>query len=162
MARAREETRGHPLGRFVERRARVGSAHCAAPAPFTVDIVVEGRRQQVRALALLVTNNRFAADWRRPRLDEGVLELHLVEDEGALTKLKASAALLTGAWRDERRPQHRGERHHHHEPAPAHVRLDRRRTRARAPSVALSLASCARSTVLSVDAGSRRLRFSLT
>ena len=100
MARAREETRGHPLGRF----ASVVLASFRAlrrTGPFTADIVVEGRRQQVRALALLVTNNRFAADWRRPRLDEGLLELHLVEDEGALTKLKASAALLTGAWRDE-------------------------------------------------------------
>lgn len=100
MARAREEVRGHPLGRL----AGVVLASFRAlrrTGPFTVDIVVEGRRQQVRALALLVTNNRFAADWRRPRLDEGVLELHLVEDEGALTKLKASTALLTGAWRDE-------------------------------------------------------------
>lgn len=100
MARAREEVRGHPLGRF----AGVALAWARAlrrTGPFTADIVVEGKREQVRALALLVTNNRFAADWRRLRLDEGVLELHLVEDEGALTKLNASAALLTGAWRDE-------------------------------------------------------------
>lgn len=100
MARAREEVRGHPLGRF----AGVALAWFRAlrrTGPFTADIVVEGKREQVRALALLVTNNRFAADWLRPRLDEGLLELHLVEDEGALTKLKASAALLTGAWRGE-------------------------------------------------------------
>ena len=101
MARAREEVRGHPLGRFAD--VILASARALRrTGPFTADIVVEGRREQVRALALLVTNNRFAADWLRPRLDEGVLELHLVEDDGALTKLKASAALLTGAWRDER------------------------------------------------------------
>ena len=100
MARAREEVRGHPLGRFASVvLASVRALH--RTGPFTADIVVEGKREQVRALALLVTSNRFAADWRRPRLDEGMLELHLVEDEGALTKLKASAALLTGAWRDE-------------------------------------------------------------
>lgn len=100
MARAREEVRGHPLGRFVS-VALAWSRALRRTGPFTADIVVEGKREQVRALALLVTSNRFAADWRRQRLDEGVLELHLVEDEGALTKLKASAALLTGAWRDE-------------------------------------------------------------
>jgi diacylglycerol kinase family enzyme len=27
--------------------------------------------------------------------------LHIVEDQGALTKLKAGAALLTGSWREE-------------------------------------------------------------
>jgi diacylglycerol kinase family enzyme len=63
--------------------------------------VIDGRHERVTALAALVTNNRFAADWRRPRLDEGLLELHLVEDQGALTKLKAGAALLTGAWREQ-------------------------------------------------------------
>ena len=100
MARAREEVRGHPFGRFAD--VILASARALRrTGPFTADIVVEGRREQVRALALLVTNNRFAADWQRQRLDEGMLELHLVEDEGVLTKLKASAALLTGAWRDE-------------------------------------------------------------
>jgi len=100
MARAREETRGHPLGRFAgvviawTRALRRTSA-------FATDVVVEGKREAVTALAVLITNNRFGADWLRPRLDEGTLEMHLVEDEGALTKLKASAALLTGAWREE-------------------------------------------------------------
>ena len=100
MARAREEVRGHRLGRS----AGVVLAWMRAlrrTGPFTVEIVIDGQRETVRALAVLVTSNRFAADWLRPRLDEGVLELHFVEDEGALTKLKASAALLTGAWRGE-------------------------------------------------------------
>jgi diacylglycerol kinase family enzyme len=100
MARAREEVRGHPLGRFVSFvlawfRALIRTA------PFTIDIVLDGRSERVQALAVLVTNNRFGADWRRARLDEGVLEMHIVEDRGTLTKLKASAALLTGAWRTE-------------------------------------------------------------
>jgi len=100
MARAREEVRGHPLGRlagvlFAWWRALRRSA------PFSIDIVIDGRREQVTALAALVTNNRFAPDWRRPRLDQGCLELHIVEDQGALRKLRAGAALLTGAWREE-------------------------------------------------------------
>jgi len=100
MARAREEVRGHPLGRL----AAVLLAWLRAlrrTAPFSIDIAVDGKRERVTALAALVTNNRFASDWRRPRLDEGVLEMHIVEDQGTLTKLKASAALLTGAWREE-------------------------------------------------------------
>lgn len=100
MARAREEVRGHPLGRL----ASVVLAWFRAlrrTTPFTIDVAIDGRRERVTALAALVTNNQFAADWRRPRLDQGQLELHIVEDHGALTKLKAGAALLTGAWREE-------------------------------------------------------------
>ena len=100
MARAREEIRGHPLGRL----ASVVLAWLRAlrrTTPFSIDVVIDGRRERVTALAALVTNNRLAPDWRRPRLDDGLLEMHIVEDHGALTKLKAGAALLTGSWRDE-------------------------------------------------------------
>ena len=100
MARAREEVRGHPFGRL----AGVLLAWFRAlrrTAPFDIDIVIDGQRERVTALAALVTNNRFAPDWRRAQLDEGVLEMHIVEDQGTLTKLKAGAALLTGAWRAE-------------------------------------------------------------
>ena len=100
MARAREEVRGHPLGRLVS----IVLAWLRAlrrTTPFSIDVVIGGRRERVTALAALVTNNRFAPGWRRPRLDEGLLEMHIVEDHGALTKLKAGAALLTGTWRDD-------------------------------------------------------------
>ena len=100
MARAREEVRGHKLGRLVG----VGLAAIRAlrrTNPFTLDIRTENRREHVEALAVLVTNNRFGPDWRRPVLDEGVLEIHIVEHAGALSKLKASANLLTGAWRND-------------------------------------------------------------
>jgi diacylglycerol kinase family enzyme len=100
MARAREEVRGHPLGRFFG-LALAWFRALVRTGPFTIDVVLDGQREKVTALAVLITNNRFAADWRRPRLDEGVLEIHLVEDRGTLTKLKASAALLTGSWRTE-------------------------------------------------------------
>jgi diacylglycerol kinase family enzyme len=100
MARAREEVRGHPLGRL----ASVLLAWFRAlrrTTPFSIDVVIDGQRERVTALAALVTSNRLAPDWRRPRLDEGMLEMHIVEDHGALTKMKAGAALLTGLWRDE-------------------------------------------------------------
>lgn len=99
MARAREEVRGHPLGRL----ASVGLAAVRAlrrTGRFALEIAVDGRQERVDALAVLVTNNRFTAEWRRPRLDAGLLELHIAEDAGAMGLLKASADLLTGAWRD--------------------------------------------------------------
>ena len=111
-------------------------------APFSIDIVVDGRRERVTALAALVTNNRFAPDWRRPRLDEGVLEMHIVEDQGTLTKLKAARrAAHRRVARRAGHPQHRGARDHGREPAPAHPCVDRRRAGARAAAAALSRAA---------------------
>lgn len=100
MARAREEVRGHRLGRLVG----VGIAAIRAlhrTAPFELDIRTESRREHVQAVAVLITNNRFGPDWRRPVLDEGVLEIHIAEHAGALSKLKASANLLAGTWRND-------------------------------------------------------------
>jgi len=100
MARAREEVRGTKFGRLIG----VGIAAFRAlqrTYPFTLDIRTDHHREQVEALAVLVTNNRFNPDWHRPVLDEGTLELHIVEHAGALSKLKASANLLTGGWRND-------------------------------------------------------------
>ena len=100
MARAREEVRGHKFGRIVG----VGIAALRAvrrSGSFTLDIKVDGKRERVEALAVLVTNNRFGQDWRRPVLDAGMLEVHIADNAGALGKLKASANLLTGAWRND-------------------------------------------------------------
>jgi diacylglycerol kinase family enzyme len=100
MARAREETRGHPLGRLASVAVSAIRA-VRRTGTFELNITIDGRTEHVAALAALVTNNRFGADWRRPRLDAGTLELHLAEDAGALAMLKASAGLLTGTWREQ-------------------------------------------------------------
>jgi diacylglycerol kinase family enzyme len=100
MARAREEVRGYPFGRLIG----VGIAAFRAiqrTYPFTLDIRTESRRERVEALAVLVTNNRFNPSWRRTDLNEGVLEIHIAEHSDALSKLRASANLLTGAWRND-------------------------------------------------------------
>ncbi len=100
MARAREEVRGHKLGRLFG----VGLAAVRAlrrSGAFTLDIRTETRHERVEALAVLVTNNRFGPDWRRPKLDEGLLEIHIAEHDGALSKLKASANLIAGTWRND-------------------------------------------------------------
>jgi len=98
MARAREETRGHPLGRMMS----VGVAAVRAlrrTGRFTLALSANGTTETIDAFAALVTNNRFGGDWRRPKLDEGLLEVHIAEDAGALGLLKASTDLLSGAWR---------------------------------------------------------------
>jgi len=99
MARAREETRGHPLGRFLG----FGLAALRAlrrSGRFTLELEIDGHAQAVDALAVLVTNNRFGPDWRRPHLDRGMLEVHIAENSGALGMLKATTDLLTGSWRE--------------------------------------------------------------
>jgi diacylglycerol kinase family enzyme len=99
MARAREEVRGHRFGRFLG----VGFAALRAlrrTGRFDLQISIDGQVERVDALAVLVTNNRFNAEWGRPRLDGGTLELHIAQDSGAMGLLRASADLLTGGWRD--------------------------------------------------------------
>lgn len=100
MARAREEARGLPFGRLI------GFGIAAFRAfqrtyPFTLDIRTADRREHVEALAVMVTNNRFNSAWRRTALDEGLLEIHIAEHSDALSKLRASANMLTGAWRND-------------------------------------------------------------
>jgi len=99
MARAREEVRAHPLGRFLGVALAAWRA-VRRTATFTLEISADGRHSSAEALAVLITNNRFAPDWRRQRLDEGVLEILIAEDAGGLAKLKASADLVTGGWRE--------------------------------------------------------------
>jgi diacylglycerol kinase family enzyme len=100
MARAREEVRGHPLGRLMGVFVAAYRA-VKRSGTFTLDIRSNGNSERVHALAVLVTNNRFGLDWRRPVLDQGLLEVHIVEHAGALGKLRATADLLTGAWRND-------------------------------------------------------------
>lgn len=99
MARAREETRGHPLGRLIGVAAAAFKA-LRRTGRFRFEVALDDRRETVDAFAVLVTNNRFGPDWRRPRLDQGLLELHIAEDAGALALARAGTDLLTGGWRD--------------------------------------------------------------
>ena len=99
MARAREEVRGHPLGRFLG-VALAALRAVQRTATFTLEISADGRHSSAEALAVLITNNRFGPDWRRKQLNEGVLEILIAENAGGLAKLKASADLVTGGWRE--------------------------------------------------------------
>ena len=99
MARARETARRWGLGRFFAvpiaaflALRRTGRIH--------IDVEVDGHSRHFAAFSALVTVNCFTGPgWRRGRLDEDVLEVHIAEDRGALAKLKAGADLMTDSWR---------------------------------------------------------------
>ena len=68
--------------------------------PIEVEVEVDGRRVQLVADAVLVTNNVFeGSPWRRPRLDEGILEVHLLAAPGFVARTRAALAVMTGEWR---------------------------------------------------------------
>jgi diacylglycerol kinase family enzyme len=65
-----------------------------------LDIEVDGRRISARAYAVLVTSNRVGNDWRRQRLDEGVLELHLMRHSHLRGRARAGFEMIAGRWRE--------------------------------------------------------------
>jgi len=99
MARARETARRWKLWRFFAvaiaaflALRRSGRMH--------LDVTIDGKRHSFHAFAALVSVNRFTGPgWRRGRLDEGLLEVHIAEDRGALAMLKAGADMMTDNWR---------------------------------------------------------------
>jgi diacylglycerol kinase family enzyme len=102
IARAREEVRGLklPLGRYIA--VAVSAARALRRArPMKLMLEIDGAPREVDAYALLVTNNAFRGPgWNRPRLDEGVLEIHIAHDTTLPDKLKAGVDLIADAWRD--------------------------------------------------------------
>jgi diacylglycerol kinase family enzyme len=69
--------------------------------PISIDLVVGDHRETHVADALLVTNNHFeGADWRRERLDAGLLEVHMLRATGIWGRLQAAIAVYRGNWRD--------------------------------------------------------------
>lgn len=69
----------------------------------SIDLEMEsdGQRRAMSADAVLITNNRFAGTpWRRARLDEGLLEVHLFEASSLPARLRAVAAMARGTWRE--------------------------------------------------------------
>jgi len=65
-----------------------------------LDIKIGERQIRTRAYATLITSNRIGNDWRRARLDEGVLELHLMRAAHFTDRAKAGFELLSGSWRE--------------------------------------------------------------
>lgn len=99
MARAREAARHWKLWRFfVVTIAAILALRRSGR--FTLDVEVDGETRRFDAFAALVTVNRFSGPgWHRTRLSDGILEVHVAEERGALAKLKAGADMVTDSWR---------------------------------------------------------------
>jgi len=103
MALAREETRGTklPFARYLGTAIATWRA-LRRMGRFELTVEVDGQVREVEAHSLLVTNNRFLGGpvWRRKRLDEGRLEVHIGHDASALQRILAGADVISGTWRN--------------------------------------------------------------
>lgn len=100
VAREREQTRyDFPGGRAVSVLVSVWRS-VMKTGRTRLDIIADDRRIRTRAYATLVTANKIAEDWRRPALDGGVLELHLMRASHFTGRAKAGLELLSGRWRE--------------------------------------------------------------
>jgi diacylglycerol kinase family enzyme len=74
--------------------ARIGAMEIAFDA--------DGRRVTRHSSAVLITNNRYREQpIKRPRLDEGLLEINIVRGARQATLLRAGFDLVAGRWRRE-------------------------------------------------------------
>jgi diacylglycerol kinase family enzyme len=100
VARQREQNRfDFPGGRILGVLVSVWKS-ITKSGHVRLDITADGRRISTRAYAILITSNRIGNDWRRERLDEGVLELHLMRQSHFAGRARAGFELLSGRWRE--------------------------------------------------------------
>lgn len=100
MARAREDARNvKRFGRYA------GFVYAAMRAFFRsgrsrYQLVVDGAPVKVDATAVLVTNNAFDDDsWKRPRLDEGRIEVIVAHAGDWRQRFRLGVAVIKGGWR---------------------------------------------------------------
>jgi len=100
VAREREKSRfDFPGGRLVSVLVSVWKS-VTKSGYVRADISAGGQHRSVRAYAILVTSNRIGNDWRRARLDEGVLEIHIMRHAHIAGRARAGLELLSGRWRE--------------------------------------------------------------
>ncbi len=72
-----------------------------ATRPIHVEVEVNGQRASEIADAVLVTNNHFGGSpWHRARIDEGLLEVHLLRSGGLAQRIATVFAIWRGTWRE--------------------------------------------------------------
>jgi len=102
MARAREAARGmKSFGRYAAFAYAAGKAFFRSGRS-RYALVSDGAPKKVEATAVLVTNNAFDDDsWRRPKLDEGVIEAIVAHSGGWRDRVRLGYNVVTGGWRDD-------------------------------------------------------------
>lgn len=103
VARARAQVREEttlPFGRYVA-AARASVRAFTRPGTLALTLDVDGARREIAAYALFVSNNRLSqTGFDRPRLDEGVLEIHYAEGADLGNRMQAAIDLFAGNWRE--------------------------------------------------------------
>lgn len=100
VAREREQTRSTlPFGRLLSVALSTWRSFSSG-GRMRIAIRTGDTEREIDAYALMVTNNRVGADWRRSRLDEGLLELHVMRDVPVMHRARAGFELLAGKWRE--------------------------------------------------------------
>lgn len=102
VARGRAQFRGAglPFGRFIA-VARSSLRAFSRAGVLQLTLETEGGRREIEAYALLASNNRLSpSGLERPRLDEGLIEIHFAEGAALASRMQAGLDLLAGRWRD--------------------------------------------------------------
>jgi diacylglycerol kinase family enzyme len=93
--------RQFPFARSLAFAVALSRAVAGARA-MQVSFEVDGRPRGRRSSAILITNNRYREQpIRRPRLDEGVLEINVARGVRQAALLRAGFDLVAGRWRRE-------------------------------------------------------------
>lgn len=102
VARGRAQYRGGglPFGRFIA-VARSSLRAFSRAGVLQLTLETAGGRHEIEAYALLASNNRLSESGiDRPRLDEGLIEIHFAEGAEFASRMQAGLDLLAGRWRD--------------------------------------------------------------
>ncbi len=103
VARARAQVREDtnlPFGRYIA-AARASLRAFTKPGILELTIETEEGPREIEAYALFVGNNRLSdGGFDRPRLDEGLLEVHYAEGAEFANRMQAAIDLLAGRWRE--------------------------------------------------------------
>lgn len=103
VARARAEVREDtnlPFGRYIA-AARASLRAFFRPSILDLTIEAEDGRRDIETYALFIGNNRLSeGGFDRPRLDEGLLEVHYAEGSDLGNRMQAALDLFAGRWRE--------------------------------------------------------------